>query len=148
MCIGTILREVIVAIDITKDKLISLEDAAKMFPKPGGGHIHPKTVKNWITQGYQGIMLEGAQVGSKYYTTTDSLRLFSRQLSERRPAAAPDDEQASAAAETNGMAEESSPSDEFSVAGDDFAVTESDTVTGSAAATVEIPCRQTTQTPD
>ena len=73
-----------VAIDIAKDTLISLEDAAKLFPKAGGGHIHPKTVRNWITLGYQGIKLEGAQVGSRFYTTTDALRLFSQRLNERR----------------------------------------------------------------
>ncbi len=132
------------AIDITKDKLISLEDAAKMFPKPGGGHIHPKTVKNWIVQGYQGIMLEGAQVGSKYYTTTDALRTFSQQLSERRPSAAPVDEHPQkSSVQKNGAPEDSSPGDDFSVANDDFNVAESDTVTGSASATVEIPCPET-----
>ncbi|HLJ09717.1 MAG TPA: hypothetical protein VKU82_00940 [Planctomycetaceae bacterium] len=72
------------AIDIAKDTLISLEDAAKLFPKAGGGHIHPKTVRNWITLGFQGIKLEGAQVGSRFYTTTDALRLFSQRLNERR----------------------------------------------------------------
>jgi hypothetical protein len=73
-----------VAIDITKDKLISLEDAAKMFPKAGGGHVHAKTVRNWITSGYHGIKLDGAQVGSKFYTTADALRTFSRRLNELR----------------------------------------------------------------
>jgi hypothetical protein len=73
-----------VGIDITRDKLISLEDAAKMFPKAGGGHVHAKTVRNWITNGYHGIKLDGAQVGSKFYTTADALRTFSRRLNELR----------------------------------------------------------------
>ena len=71
-------------IDITRDTLISLEDAAKMFPKAGGGHVHAKTVRNWITNGYHGIRLDGAQVGSKFYTTADALRSFSRRLNELR----------------------------------------------------------------
>jgi hypothetical protein len=75
-----------VGIDITRDKLISLEDAAKMFPKAGGGHVHAKTVRNWITNGYHGIKLDGAQVGSKFYTTADALRTFSRRLNELRQA--------------------------------------------------------------
>jgi hypothetical protein len=132
------------AIDIARDKLISLEDAAKMFPKPGGGHIHPKTVKNWIVQGYQGIMLEGAQVGSKFYTTIDALRLFSRQLSARRPVPAPDEEP-SPVTSKNGAAAESSHSDDFSGSGDDFSVEESDTATGVAASTTEMPCPQPTR---
>jgi hypothetical protein len=73
-----------VGIDITRDKLISLDDAAKMFPKAGGGHVHGKTVRNWITNGYHGIKLDGAQVGSKFYTTADALRTFSRRLNELR----------------------------------------------------------------
>jgi hypothetical protein len=142
---GDSLRDVNVAIDITKDKLISLEDAAKMFPKPGGGHIHPKTVKNWIIQGYQGILLEGAQVGSKYYTTTDALRTFSRQLSERRPAPSTDEQPQKTSPQRNGAPDESSQEDDFSVASDDFNVSESDTVTGSASATIEIPCSEPTR---
>jgi hypothetical protein len=78
-----------VGIDITRDKLISLEDAAKMFPKAGGGHVHAKTVRNWITNGYHGIKLDGAQVGSKFYTTADALRSFSRRLNDLRQARSP-----------------------------------------------------------
>jgi hypothetical protein len=130
-----------VAIDITKDKLISLEDAAKMFPKPGGGHLHSKTIKNWIIQGYQGIVLEGAQVGSKFYTTTDALRLFSRQLSERRPAATPDEEHSpTSSAAKNGAIQKSPASDDYSDGDVDFDVAESDTATGKAASTAEIAC--------
>jgi hypothetical protein len=134
-----------VAIDITKDKLISLEDAAKMFPKPGGGHIHPKTVKNWITSGYQGIQLEGAQVGSKFYTTSDALRLFSQQLNERRQP----DTQEFGQPGTEPKRDLKPPadavaSDDFAVAADDFAVAETDTLTGGEI-TVEMPCQRSSR---
>src|SRR5262249_11442657 len=55
-----------------------------MFPKAGGGHVHAKTVRNWITNGYHGIKLDGAQVGSKFYTTADALWSFSRRLNDLR----------------------------------------------------------------
>jgi len=134
-----VLRGITVAIDITQDKLVSLEDAAKMFPKPGGGHIHPKTVKNWITQGYQGIVLEGAQVGSKFYTTKDALRLFSQRLSERRPAGGRDFAPSPSAEEKHILPEESLSAEDF-VVSDDFNIAGSDTVAGNGALTVELPC--------
>lgn len=128
------------AIDITKDKLISLEDAAKMFPKPGGGHIHPKTVKNWITVGYQGIKLEGAPVGSKFYTTTDALRLFSTQLNERRQSVSQEFQKPDEAAEKASLAPaDPRPASEFLESGDDYTLTEGDTVAPTGALTVEIP---------
>lgn len=134
-----VLRGITVAIDITQDKLVSLEDAAKMFPKPGGGHIHPKTVKNWITQGYQGIVLEGAQVGSKFYTTKDALKTFSQRLSERRPAGSRDFARASAADEKQNLTDESLSHEDF-VVSDEFNIAGSDTVAGNGSLTVELPC--------
>lgn len=134
-----VLRGITVAIDITQDKLVSLEDAAKMFPKPGGGHIHPKTVKNWITQGYQGITLEGAQVGSKFYTTKDALRLFSQRLSERRPAGSRDFARPPSSEEKHGVPEESLAAEDF-VVSDEFNIAGSDTVAGNGELTVELPC--------
>jgi hypothetical protein len=135
-----------VAIDITKDKLISLKDAAKLFPKAGGGHIHSKTVKNWITHGYQGIKLEGAQVGSKFYTTTDALRRFSEQLNERRQPDAQGIGQAGASAAVNNPAVAATPAeDDFIVTGDEFSVSGDETLSGSGGLTVEIPCQPATR---
>ncbi len=134
------------AIDITKDKLISLKDAAKLFPKAGGGHIHSKTVKNWITHGYQGIKLEGAQVGSKFYTTTDALRRFSEQLNERRQPDAQGSGQADSAAAVNNPSVAATPAeDDFTVAADEFSVGGDETLTGSGGLTVEIPCQPATR---
>jgi hypothetical protein len=135
-----------VAIDITKDKLISLKDAAKLFPKAGGGHIHSKTVKNWITHGYQGIKLEGAQVGSKFYTTTDALRRFSEQLNERRQPEAPGIGQPGSPVAANNPAAAATPAeDDFTIAGDDFSASGDETLTGSGGLTVEIPCQPATR---
>jgi hypothetical protein len=135
-----------VPIDITKDKLISLKDAAKLFPKAGGGHIHSKTVKNWITHGYQGIKLEGAQVGSKFYTTTDALRRFSEQLNERRQPESPGIGQAGSPAAVNDPAAAPTPAeDDFTVVGDEFSVSGDETLTGSGGLTVEIPCQPATR---
>jgi hypothetical protein len=135
-----------VPIDITKDKLISLKDAAKLFPKPGGGHIHSKTVKNWITHGYQGVKLEGAQVGSKFYTTSEALRRFSEQLNERRQPEGAEAGQTGSPPVTGTPAAAATPAeDDFTVAGDEFSISGDETLTGSGGLTVEIPCQPATR---
>jgi hypothetical protein len=111
-----------VGIDITRDKLISLEDAAKMFPKAGGGHVHAKTVRNWITNGYHGIKLDGAQVGSKFYTTADALRSFSRRLNDLRQARSSKVNDPHIPTETAGTAaERDAPAVDFTVANEETA---------------------------
>jgi len=71
-------------IDITRDDLFTLADAARMFPKPGGGTVKPPAVYRWATIGCRGIVLETAPVGGKLYTTADCIREFSRRLCEAR----------------------------------------------------------------
>jgi hypothetical protein len=130
-----------VSIDITKDKLISLEDAAEMFPKPGGGHVHSKTVKNWIINGFQGIKLDGAQVGSKFYTTTDALRSFSRRLNERRQAGSAEvNRPHTPPKKARKRALPSTAVVDFTV-GSESSAAGADTVTGEDS-TVEMPCQQ------
>jgi hypothetical protein len=136
-----------VSIDITKDKLISLDDAAKLFPKAGGGHVHSKTVKNWIINGFQGVKLDGAQVGSKFYTTTDALRSFSRRLNERHQAGTPEVNRPHTRPKKARKKRTPSAADvDFTIAGEDSAAG-ADTVTGEGA-TVVIPYQQPVRSAD
>ena len=75
-------------IDPLADELISLVEAAALFPRRrGGSKVSTSTLWRWYTRGSRGVRLEVARVGGSVYTTRDAIRNFiaSRSLTGGAP---------------------------------------------------------------
>jgi hypothetical protein len=71
-------------LDITREKAISLKDAAMMIPGMEGKAVHWRTVWKWAYYGLRGVLLETAMVGGRRVTTKEALQRFSHAISEIR----------------------------------------------------------------
>ncbi|HKM52081.1 MAG TPA: DUF1580 domain-containing protein [Isosphaeraceae bacterium] len=63
-------------IDITTERLIDLEEAAKLFPGKNGGTVHPETVKLYARRGKLGVRLETVLAGPRRCTSIESVARF------------------------------------------------------------------------
>jgi len=63
-------------IDIAKESLLSLADAAKQLPRNGGKRPHPATLYRWTMRGLRGAKLEYVQVGATRCTSIEALGRF------------------------------------------------------------------------
>ena len=70
-------------IDISKENLITLDEAAGLLPvgrrrRPVNG----ATILRWITDGSRGIRLEAVRIGGRWLTTQAALQRFAERLTE------------------------------------------------------------------
>jgi hypothetical protein len=64
-------------INISKEKLLSLRDAAQLLPRSRNGRpTHPSTILRWILHGLRGRKLEGARLGGRWITSAEALERF------------------------------------------------------------------------
>jgi len=64
-------------IDPINDDLLTLSEAATLFPRRrGGARVNTSTLWRWRTRGSRGIRLETVKVGSQVCTTADAIRAF------------------------------------------------------------------------
>jgi hypothetical protein len=68
-------------IDISKESLITLSQAARLRP-PGraGRPTHPSTPYRWATRGIRGHRLEIIRLGGVAYTSREALQRFAERL--------------------------------------------------------------------
>jgi len=72
------------AIDPLQETLISLKDAAKLFPKNARGkHPHISCIYRYTTTGCRGVVLESVQAGSVRCTSREAVARFFKRLTER-----------------------------------------------------------------
>ena len=65
------------SIDPLTDELLTLPQAAKLFPRRRrGSKVSTTTLWRWYTTGSRGVRLEVVRVGGSIYTTADSIRQF------------------------------------------------------------------------
>ena len=77
------------AIDPLQETLISLKDAAKLFPKNARGkYPHISAIYRYTKTGCRGVILESIQAGSVRCASRESVALFFRQLTEQAKTAA------------------------------------------------------------
>jgi len=77
--------EVCMAIDLTKEKLISFREAVELLPRRRRGRkVHVATLYRWATHGLHGVRLETVQCGGTRVTTIEALQRFFRQLEGQR----------------------------------------------------------------
>lgn len=64
-------------IDPLSDDLLSLPQAAALFPRRrGGSKVSTSTLWRWYARGSRGVRLEVARIGGQVYTTRDAIRDF------------------------------------------------------------------------
>lgn len=63
-------------VNIKTEKLITLNQAAKLLPAVGGKRIHISTLWRWCKKGLRGIYLEYLRTGSKIVTSQEALQRF------------------------------------------------------------------------
>jgi hypothetical protein len=72
-------------IDITREKPITLEAAAKLLPgNAAGGTVCYHSIYRWITRGCRGVKLESICAGNKQFTSAEALDRFVRSLTALR----------------------------------------------------------------
>ncbi len=64
------------SIDITSEKLISLDEAAKLLPGKNGGTVHPGTVQLYARRGKLGVLLETVLGGPRRCTSKEAVARF------------------------------------------------------------------------
>jgi len=64
------------AIDITTERLISLEEAAKLLPGRDGGTVHYITVGLYARRGKCGVRLESVLAGPRRCTSVEAVQRF------------------------------------------------------------------------
>jgi hypothetical protein len=65
------------SIDPLSDELLTLPQAAALFPRRrAGSKVSTTTLWRWYTRGSRGVRLEVARVGGQVYTTRDAIRDF------------------------------------------------------------------------
>ena len=79
------------AIDPLQEQLVSLKDAAKLFPKNARGkHPHISAIYRYTTTGCRGVRLESIQAGSVRSTSREAVaRFFDRLTKEARTPVTP-----------------------------------------------------------
>ena len=69
------------AIDITKEQLITFAGLAKSLPRRRGDRpVHLATIHRWRSRGLKGIRLEGVRVGGAWHTSREAFRRFTERL--------------------------------------------------------------------
>jgi hypothetical protein len=64
-------------IDPLSDELLTLPQAAALFPRRrGGSKVSTSTLWRWYARGSRGVRLEVARVGGQVYTSRDAIRDF------------------------------------------------------------------------
>ena len=71
------------AIDIQTERLISLEEAAKLFPGRDGGTVHPFTVGLYARRGKKGVKLETWLAGPRRCTSIEAVQRFIEALTAK-----------------------------------------------------------------
>ena len=80
------------AIDLSKERLITLIEAAKHFPRSKPGKkLHLATLYAYTTRGKRGVILESVQAGDIRCTTVEAIARFFEALSRKKGLTPPSD---------------------------------------------------------
>lgn len=72
-------------IDITKERVVSLDEARQMLPRRRGGKIPDKScLYRWTTIGCRGELLSWIQVGATRCTSAEAMADFFARLSRKQ----------------------------------------------------------------
>jgi hypothetical protein len=74
-------------IDVTREPLLTMAEAAKLLPSPRGGTLSAAAVKNWASRGVKSaggrnVRLRTIRVGRMICTTAQAIQEFCNSLSD------------------------------------------------------------------
>ena len=74
-------------IDVAREQLLTLREAAKRIPGRGGRRsLHVSALYRWAQRGVRGVVLETIPVGGTLYTSVEAVQRFCEELGrQRRP---------------------------------------------------------------
>ena len=77
-----------VGIDIDREQLLPLSEAAKLIPSAKGKHLHPASVWRWVRKGVvapdgRRVKLDSAKVGGRWYTSREAVQRFLEALTQQ-----------------------------------------------------------------
>ncbi len=90
------------AIDITKEKLIGLDEAAKLLPGRNGGSIHKLTIGLYCLRGLHGVRLESLLAGPRRVTSVEAVQRFIEAVTAESESKSPRPDRAPVANRTKG----------------------------------------------
>lgn len=70
-------------IDLDRERVLSLADAAQTVPAPDGKHPATSTLWRWCRRGVRGVRLEYVRIGRRIFTSRESLTRFANRLAQR-----------------------------------------------------------------
>lgn len=80
----TLVIDTTMAIDLSREKLIPLTEAIKLFPRPRiGQKLHLSTIYAYTTRGKRGVVLESVQAGDIRCTSEAAVQRFFSELTRR-----------------------------------------------------------------
>lgn len=94
------------AIDISKEELLTLTEVTKVLPKVKPRGISSNCVWRWCRQGIKGVTLDYVRIGARMYTSTEALNRFANAVADA-------DRQQHAEAERAREAEAARQADDF-----------------------------------
>ncbi len=68
-------------IDLEREHIMTLAQAAKRIPTGHERSIHISTLHRWRTRGLRGVRLEAIRLGGRVYTSREALARFAERLS-------------------------------------------------------------------
>ncbi len=66
-----------------KEKLLTMEEAARVYSQIHGTNTHPLTVWRWCRKGFKGVHLKYFRAGRRIKTTENALIQFGKDLVAR-----------------------------------------------------------------
>ena len=92
-------------LDMRKEKLVSMTEAAKILPLVDGKKPHLSTIFRWMKIGIRGVQLEHIYIGRKLCTSEEALQRFFQASTDAAPVPRPQRSRAGEKARTAGQRE-------------------------------------------
>lgn len=71
------------AIDISREKIITLNEAARLVPTVNGKRVHVSSVWRWALKGVGGVHLEYGRLGRRIVTSHEAMGRFMNALASK-----------------------------------------------------------------
>lgn len=70
------------AIDISKEELLTLTEVTKVLPKLKPHGVSSNCVWRWCRKGVKGVKLDYVRIGARMYTSTEALNRFANAVAD------------------------------------------------------------------
>lgn len=71
------------AIDMEREKLLTMSEATAYVPKRNGRKVHSTTIWRWVRYGSKGVFLDGLRTPSGWVTSVEAISRFMVELTRQ-----------------------------------------------------------------